>query len=68
LDSKGSAAGYKHSTAEILKRFGIIDAAEIHPDCSDLRDGDEQERILEALIRPMRMAERMKIPFYSFPS
>jgi hypothetical protein len=68
LDSKGSAAGYKHSTAEILKRFGIIDAAEIHPDCSDLRDGDEQERILEALIRPMRMAERMNIPFYSFPS
>ena len=68
LDDKGSAAGYKHSTAEILKMLGIIDSAEIHPDCPDLRAGDEQVRMREALIRPMRMADRMEIPFYSFPS
>ncbi len=68
LDDKGSAAGYKHGTAEILKMLGIIDSAEIHPDCPDLRPGDEQARMREALIRPMRMADRMGIPFYSFPS
>ena len=68
MDDKGSAAGYKHGTAEILKMLGIIDSAEIHPDCPDLRPGDEQARMREALIRPMRMADRMGIPFYSFPS
>ena len=68
LDGKGSAAGYKHSTAEILKMLGIIDSAEIHPDCPDLRPEDEQDRMREALIRPLRIAERMNIPFYSFPS
>jgi hypothetical protein len=68
LDTKGSAAGYKHSTAEILKLLGIIEEAEIHPDCPDLRSGHEAERMKEALIRPMRMAQRMKIPYYSFPS
>ncbi len=68
LDDKGSAAGYKHSTAEILKMLGIIDSAEIHPDCPDLRTGDEQARMREALIRPMRMAERMEIPHYQFKS
>ena len=68
LDEKGSAAGYKHSTAEILRMLGVIDSAEIHPDCPDLRPGDEQARMREALIRPVRMAERMNIPFYSFPS
>jgi hypothetical protein len=68
LDDKGSAAGYKHSTAEILKMLGVIESAEIHPDCPDLREGDEQARMREALIRPLRMAERMNIPFYSFPS
>ena len=68
LDDKGSAAGYKHSTAVILKMLGVIDSAEVHPDCPDLRPGDEQARMREALIRPMRMAERMEIPFYSFPS
>ncbi len=68
LDGKGSAAGYKHSTAEILKMLGIIDSAEIHPDCPDLRPGDEQARMREALIRPMRMAKRMEIPHYQFKS
>lgn len=68
LDDKGSAAGYKHSTAEILQMLGVVDSAEIHPDCSDLRSGDERDRMQEALIRPLRIAERMNIPFYSFPS
>jgi hypothetical protein len=68
LDEKGSAAGYKHSTAEILCMLGVIDSAESHPDCPDLRLADEQARMREALIRPVRMAERMNIPFYSFPS
>ena len=68
LDEKGSAAGYKHSTAEILQMLGVIDSSEIHPDCPDLRDGNEQARMQEALIRPLRIAGRMNIPFYSFPS
>ena len=67
LDEKGSAAGYKHSTAEILKMLGVIESAEIHPDCRDQRLGDEEARMQEALIRPLRMAKRMNIPFYSFP-
>ena len=68
LDDKGSAAGYKHSTAEILQMLGVIDSAEIHPECPDLRAGNERARMQEALIRPLRIAERMNIPFYSFPS
>jgi hypothetical protein len=68
LDEKGSAAGYKHSTAEILKMLGIIESSEIHPDCPDLRTGDEAAKMQEALFRPMRMAKRMNIPFYSYPS
>ena len=67
LDEKGSAAGYKHSTAEILKMLGVIESAEIHPDCPDQRVGDEEARMQEAMIRPIRMAKRMNIPFYSFP-
>ena len=68
LDENGSAAGYKHSTAEILKMLGVIESGEIHPHCPDLRTGDEAMRMREALIRPVRMAERMNIPHYSFPS
>ena len=68
LDDMGSAAGYKHSTAEILQMLGVIDSAEIHPECPDLRAGNERARMQEALIRPLRIAERMNIPFYSFPS
>ena len=66
LDQKGSAAGYKHSTAEILKMFGVINSSEIHPACSDLRGGDEAARMREALARPIRMADRMEIPYFSF--
>ena len=68
LDDKGSAAGYKHSTAEILQMLDVIDSAEIHPECPDLRAGNERARMQEALIRPLRITERMNIPFYSFPS
>ena len=68
LDEKGSAAGYKQSTAEILKMLGVIETAEIHPECLDLRIGKEEDRMREALYRPMRMAERMNIPNFSFPS
>ena len=68
LDDKGSAAGYKHSTAEILKMLGVIDSAQIHPDCPDLRAGDEQARMREALIRPIRIADRMEIPHYHLKS
>ena len=67
LDEKGSAAGYKHSTAEILKMLGVIESAEIHPDCPDIRAGNEAMKMREALIRPVRMAGRMNIPHYSFP-
>ena len=67
LDEKGSAAGYKHSTAEILKMLGVIESAEIHPDCPDIRVGNEAMKMREALIRPVRMAGRMNIPHYSFP-
>ena len=65
--TKGSAAGYKHGTAEILTMLGIIDSAEIHPDCPDLRPGDEQARMREALIRPMRMADSHGNSFLLFP-
>ena len=68
LDGKGSAAGYKHSTAVILKLLGLLESAEIHPECPDLRAGDEESRMREALIRPMRIVERMDIPHYALTS
>ncbi len=61
LDAKGSAAAYKHSTAVILKLLGLIDSSDIHPDCEDRRLGDEEARMREALIRPLRIAERLGI-------
>jgi len=62
LDENGSAAAYKHSTAAVLRLLGFIDSDEIHPECSDRRSGDEAERMREALVRPLRMAERLGIP------
>jgi dihydrodipicolinate synthase/N-acetylneuraminate lyase len=62
LDANGSAAAYKHSTAVVLHLLGLIAAAEVHPDCPDVRSGDEHARMREALIRPLRMAERLAIP------
>lgn len=61
LDAKGSAAAYKHSTAHVLKLLGLIESAEIHPDCPDLRPEGEAERMREALLRPLRIAERLGI-------
>ena len=64
LDSNGSAAAYKHSTAACLKLFGLIASEEVHPDCPDVRPGDEVARMKEALIRPLRVAERLNIPHF----
>ncbi|MDF1752373.1 MAG: hypothetical protein P1U89_06350 [Verrucomicrobiales bacterium] len=61
---EGSAAAYKHSTAAVLNLLGLIDTTEIHPDCTDLREGDEIARMKEALIRPVRVAERLDIPLF----
>lgn len=62
LDTKGSAAAYKHSTAHALKHLEVIAAPEPHPACKDLRGDDEGSRMLEALVRPKRMAGRLGIP------
>jgi dihydrodipicolinate synthase/N-acetylneuraminate lyase len=61
LDAKGSAAAYKHSTAHVLKLLGLIASSEIHPDCPDIRPADEADRMHEALVRPLRIAERLGI-------
>ena len=61
LDARGSAAAYKHSTAHVLKLLGIIASSEIHPDCPDTRPADEADRMREALVRPLRIAERLGI-------
>ncbi len=65
LDAKGSAAAYKHSTAACLKLLGLIAASEVHPDCPDLRPGDEESRMREALLRPLRIADRLQIPHFA---
>ncbi|MEO0414108.1 MAG: hypothetical protein AAF226_04035 [Verrucomicrobiota bacterium] len=64
LDAAGSAAAYKHSTAAVLQLLGLIDSAEVHPDCVDRRPDGEVERMREALHRPMRIAERLDIPYF----
>ena len=63
LDAKMSASAYKHSTAHVLHELGIIASPEAHPACKDLRGADEAARMAEALRRPIRVAERMGIPF-----
>lgn len=65
LNHQGSAAAYKHSTAVVLHLLGLIESSEIHPDCTDMRDGDEYERMKEALIRPLQIAERLEIPEFT---
>jgi len=62
LDASGSAAAYKHSTAACLKLMGLIATDEVHPDCTDIRPGDEVARMREAMVRPLRVAERLGIP------
>jgi hypothetical protein len=61
LDAEGSAAAYKHSTAHLLHALGVVAAPEAHPNCPDLRGGDEAARMGEALIRARRMAQRLGI-------
>ena len=63
LDSNMSAAAYKHSTAHVLHRLGVIASAEAHPACRDLRGADEAVRMEDALRRPLRMADRLGISF-----
>jgi hypothetical protein len=65
LDENGSAAAYKHSTAHVLKLLGLIESAEIHPDCTDRRPDDEAARMGEALRRPLRVAERLGIDSFA---
>jgi len=67
LDLRGSAAAYKHSTAHVLKLLGHIASSEIHPDCPDLRPEGEAERMREALVRPLRVAERLGIDLFKMP-
>ena len=64
LDSAGSAAAYKHSTAHLLHHLGLVGAPDSHPACHDLRGPDESPRMAEALIRPRRLASRLGIPGY----
>jgi hypothetical protein len=64
LDERLSASPYKHSTAHVLHRLGLIDAPEPHPDCKDLRGADEGQRMAEAMRRPLRVAGRLGIPHF----
>lgn len=63
LDERMSASAYKHSTAHVLHLLGLIDAPEPHPDCKDVRGSDERERMIEAMRRPKRLAEKLGIAF-----
>jgi hypothetical protein len=63
LDKNMSASAYKHSTAHVLHHLGLIGSPEAHPACKDLRGPDEAARMSEALRRPLRVAERLKIPY-----
>ncbi|VTS08652.1 beta/alpha barrel domain-containing protein [Tuwongella immobilis] len=67
LDTNGSAAAYKHSTAHLLHALGVIAAPEAHPHCADRRGPDEAARMHEAMLRAIRMAERLNIPGFSRP-
>ena len=66
LDERMSASAYKHSTAHVLHALGLIASPEAHPNCKDLRGGDEALRMAEAMRRPLRMAQRLGVP--DFPS
>lgn len=62
LDENMSASAYKHSTAHVLYELGIIASPEPHPACKDLRGPDEARRMIEALRRPRRVADKLGIP------
>jgi hypothetical protein len=58
-----SVAAYKHSTAHVLHRLGLIASPETHHACRDRRDDTEERRRMdEALWRATRLAERLGIP------
>jgi hypothetical protein len=63
LDGRMSASAYKHSTAHVLHELGLIASPETHPACKDVRGADEAARMIEALRRPLRVAEKLGIPF-----
>ena len=63
LDANLSAAAYKHSTAHVLHRLGLVQSPETHPACRDRRGADEGTRMEEALRRAERMAQRLGISF-----
>jgi len=64
LDKNGSSAGYKHSTAVVLKHLGLLESSEIHPDCADRRGEDEEVVMRAAMRRPTRMAEKLGIDLW----
>jgi dihydrodipicolinate synthase/N-acetylneuraminate lyase len=66
LDERLSAAAYKHSTAHVLHALGVIAAPEPHPACTDVRGEDEGARMEEALRRPRRVSEKLRIPGFGF--
>ena len=61
LDASLSAAAYKHSTAHVLHRLGLIASPETHPACKDQRGEDEGKRMEEALRRSERMVQKLGI-------
>lgn len=67
LDDRLSASPYKHSTAHVLHALGLIEAPEPHPDCRDVRGADEAQRMKEAMRRPLRITQRLGIPFFTTP-
>ncbi len=68
LDARGSAAAYKHSTAHALHLLGLLASPEVHPACRDRRGADESDRMREAMVRPLRVAESLKIPGFTLPN
>jgi len=65
LNENGSASDYKHSTAVVLKLLGLLESSEIHPDCPDLRTGDEEATMKAAMRRPTRVAEKLGIDLWN---
>ena len=62
LDERLSAAAYKHSTAHVLHVLGLIAAPDAHPACPAVRAVGEGARMEEALRRPRRVAEKLRVP------
>ena len=43
--------------------LNLIDTPEPHPGCKDMRGTDERDRMIEAVRRPKRLAEKSGIGF-----